>query len=1027
MAPGRTQPQPQTFSPDELYNVICAAASQDPAQVQASANRLKEIIQIPGVFDTLHEIAAQKTLPLPVRQQSIIQFKNAALGHWKSRKFSPEDYKARIRTRCLSLLDEGDDVISECNEVIIAKIARSDYPQAWPELLPQLLSIINTGIDMHYATPTPDSGLALRRSLQVLNAVIKELVSVKLPSGLKNTGILAEQIHMVLQTHYSHITASFSSSITPDTISLSRTAEDLLLAHLVFKCIVKIAEWTWNRNVSNNFEHLAPWVHQLFQASVGQLQSLSELRINLVLALQQQLATLDAVGQRTLDMLTRHVRLFGKFFRRVQHLSVTKFVKLPLCSELVLYYWNKVVQASEMPAEAIADTSTAVFPVRFLVQAMTLFKDSLTQWAPVRRDGTENTLVLSKDFVENAVRLLVTRFIPLNPADLEEWMADPEGWVNVEEQDNEQWVFEIRPCAERVLITLANNYQTFVIPLLETTFKQLVSQHPTDLAGVIQREALYCAVGRCASKMKDVIPFGQWLEHTLIAEAQETSPSYPILKRRIAWIVGKWISDMSYPANDARIWQVLLYLLQDRGPGSDEVVRLTAALAVKDCVDSLQFDADVFAPYMPGVVNELVRLMAEAETLESKRRIALSLNTVIEQSGTRIVPLVQSIAEPIPQLWTAAGTDWLFKSSLLETVTVLVQSSKEHSVSLASLVVPLVQDGLSPGASVQLDQDALNLWLGALRNTVTVEGLNGGPGLIDLFPLVVSLLSENLDLLGQITHIVESYYLLDPARVLQLHATDLLRAYGQAVRQALGINVQNLATSLALLFQVAPPQLWGGPLHDSGLFAWLVQTLVDDKATTFILTECVYVLARIAIADNRMFLQLMSATAMAQNTQEKVLYEGVLDQWWTRFDNMSEPRLRKLTAMGIANLIATGRPEVMERLSSEVCNMWLDVFSEMKEAQTADESGGLSLKLYWEQPTDSFYQGTEGTLEYNRRKALFEDDPVRTTQLTEYIAARLQEAEVAVGGPANLQSLYLAKADPLVIKQIQDELTTKRI
>lgn len=46
--------------------------------------------------------------------------------------------------------------------------------------------------------------------------------------------------------------------------------------------------------------------------------------------------------------------------------------------------------------------------------------------------------------MENAVRLLVTRFIPLNPADLEEWMADPEGWVNVEEQDNEQWVFEIR-------------------------------------------------------------------------------------------------------------------------------------------------------------------------------------------------------------------------------------------------------------------------------------------------------------------------------------------------------------------------------------------------------------------------------------------------------------------------------------------------------------------------------------------------------------------------------------------------------
>lgn len=36
------------------------------------------------------------------------------------------------------------------------------------------------------------------------------------------------------------------------------------------------------------------------------------------------------------------------------------------------------------------DSPTAVFPLRFLVQAMVLFKESLAQWAPVRKDGTEN-------------------------------------------------------------------------------------------------------------------------------------------------------------------------------------------------------------------------------------------------------------------------------------------------------------------------------------------------------------------------------------------------------------------------------------------------------------------------------------------------------------------------------------------------------------------------------------------------------------------------------------------------------------
>ena len=51
---------------------------------------------------------------------------------------------------------------------------------------------------------------------------------------------------------------------------------------------------------------------------------------------------------------------------------------------------------------------------------------------------------LSQDFVENAVTFLVTRFMPLNPKDLEGWMMNPEEWVNTEDKDDEQWQFEIR-------------------------------------------------------------------------------------------------------------------------------------------------------------------------------------------------------------------------------------------------------------------------------------------------------------------------------------------------------------------------------------------------------------------------------------------------------------------------------------------------------------------------------------------------------------------------------------------------------
>lgn len=75
----------QDVNLEELYAVISGAASQDFALLQASTERLKQMLDMNGTFDGLSDIASQKSVPLAVRQQSIIQFKNA-LNHWRSRK-----------------------------------------------------------------------------------------------------------------------------------------------------------------------------------------------------------------------------------------------------------------------------------------------------------------------------------------------------------------------------------------------------------------------------------------------------------------------------------------------------------------------------------------------------------------------------------------------------------------------------------------------------------------------------------------------------------------------------------------------------------------------------------------------------------------------------------------------------------------------------------------------------------------------------------------------------------------------------
>ena len=43
--------------------------------------------------------------------------------------------------------------------------------------------------------------------------------------------------------------------------------------------------------------------------------------------------------------------------------------------------------------------------------------------------------------------------------------------------------------------------------------------------------------------------------------------------------------------------------------------------------------------------------------------------------------------------------------------------------------------------------------------------------------------------------------------------------------------------------------------------------------------------------------------------------------------------------MGLAILVATGRSEVLERLHSEIFDLWTDVFAALKEVQRQKEDG----------------------------------------------------------------------------------------
>jgi len=76
-------------------------------------------------------------------------------------------------------------------------------------------------------------------------------------------------------------------------------------------------------------------------------------------------------------------------------------------------------------------------------------------------------------------------------------------------------------------------------------------------------------------------------------------------------------------------------------------------------------------------------------------------------------------------------------------------------------------------SSQTLQEDGLNLWLSALRNTTTIASVDGAPALSDLIPSALGLLADDKDILGTIINIVESYIFLDALGVVQVGSVSI--------------------------------------------------------------------------------------------------------------------------------------------------------------------------------------------------------------------------------------------------------------
>ncbi|KAH8554929.1 armadillo-type protein [Umbelopsis sp. PMI_123] len=998
-----------TDARSQLLDVLDNAASQQPEKVKLAQQQLKQWETSPDFYATLQDIFYDTSLPINLRFVAGLYLKNGIDVYWRKtakNAIRPEE-RAQIRSRLLTSLNEENKQLAVANAVLISKIARFDYPQDWPDLLHNLLHVIQTTA----SAPDSSSQLLRARSLHTLNLVIKALCSKTLAPARRQFQQIAPDLFRSIASIYVSIADLTISKVTTQPAHLNNDEEhtrilsDLDVTATCLKCL--------RRLLIHGFTDL----HQ--SQEVREFISITYKHIQQYFEMRSVLMSMNFDEHSPLRKLVEsHITKLGKLYNELQKTYPVSFILLPSTIDIIQFYWQHIVHEGER-AISFYGAGRAVDPPlfeRFLVQGLLLLKRVIkgASYAVDAANSDEenanalqaksiiDSRLLTPEFVNTCAEVLVTKYMQLRPEDLDLWESDPEGLVNGEEADH--WEFELKPCAEKVFMDLLTSYRVQLSPILINLVDNVAVV--TDHNSLLFKDAIYCSVGLGANELFDSFDFNNFLVNRLVPEASNKEPSFKILRRRIAWIIGHWIGVKIDKQYRSYVYQIMLQLL---APEEDMVVRLVAANNLRNCVDDWDFETEDFVPYIEPSIQLLTALLKDVEECDSRMRILSCLNIVIDRVESRITPYAQQIVELLPPLWAASEEDHLFKSTILVTLTKLMGSLKEQSSHLYDYVLPLIEHSVDRNqeAHIYLLEDGLDLWWVTIQSATECS-----PRLLQMFPIAIEYLEYGTETLRKVLKIIESYTILAPDLVLSQFAlrlfTSLTNLIGDLKPEATNTIIHLLDT---ILF-ASPVHLYAEALFNSNLLWRMLNIIMENKEYAFILTQYLSIFARIAIFDLSIFLNFIEMAGQQFNPTQPGLLGAFIDNWLDKFDNISHPRQRKLACMAITNLIATTNPIILDRLHG-IMVVWSDVLSEVKE------SGGGDALVYWDDNSNDIDTAEiEGTPETRRRKELLQRDPIHTTNLLTFIQTKLKDSEYMNGGTEAFNKTYLSKVDVALLDQM---------
>ncbi|XP_057379434.1 importin-11-like [Daphnia carinata] len=941
-----------------IFEALQAGVSDNTALIKEAEIYLKTVESTPVFHLTLVEIITNTSIDVKVRWLASVYFKNGIDRYWRKNTSNsiPEGEKTILRQKLISHINEPVLQVATQLAIIISKIARYDYPKEWPELLPSLLHLVRTEDD-----------LVQQRALLYLHHVTKSLASKRLAGDRRAFQDLSSEMYSYVYALYSHLSQTLMQQMeTSNVETVGATMEKALLCLRVMRKLTVHGFKTPHQTNS-----VMEFVQSLYERIKNLLQYRQVILSNeSLLALCEKYLVVHCKVLR--DLLDFHPFSFVPFIRMtvefVLHYLFQPENQILLFDSFVVQCLNLikgiVLCAEYRPAKVIEDTKEPATLEAYRIKSEVFTPDSLSLMC---RQLIENYLLLSQE-------------------DLHLWETNPEEFAA--EEGGEAWKYSLRPCTGCLFLSLFHEYQSILSPVLISMLNESMGLiPPNDMSRIIKKDALYNAIGLAAFELFDEVDFDRWFSQVLLQELRVKESNYRILRRRVVWLLGRWIGVKLSVDLRPLIYETVLGLME---PGEDLVIRLSSAVTLRSALDDFEFNAEQFLPYLERSFSLLFTLLKETEECETKMNVLNVMSLLIELLGNQMKPFLGTLLQLLPALWDASDEHNLLRCAIISTLVHVVKGVGSNTEDLLHCLLPVVAystDSEQP-AHVYLLDDALALWQAMIEslsqaNPQVLQLLNNMPQLLELG-------SENLIICCDI---LKAYIYLCPDEFLAMYGSRIVNVLMEQIvdmRPEGEMRVMSVIESML----VNRPETAASIV--SPILPFVVSSLLDGSSTALIITSFFSAISRVVLASKDIFFQVIAEVARREKQTPEFVLDKFMTLWIDKMSSVFALEKKKLLAIALASLLTCQSDIILDK----ICGIFMRICETINDILPPTDSGEEIDRLVY---APGHVQADEGEEEVDNehlkryistRRSV---DPVFTLPLPTYFRNQITQLEAQVG------------------------------